>query len=167
MIPIGDFAQDVIHRRLRDSQRSRVYRWEREWLLEGPEMTLDECRALVEKVCRAFGRDAFPRLKDGRGTRRAKATIGCISLPRWARRPQIVLHETAHTLLPRIVSVNGGHYFLPPHGPEFVRLLIELLVRYHNEDRSELTRLARKEGIKVGPKALTMAIAKRKEVLNG
>lgn len=160
--PLRDYIQKIKTRSSRDTQRSKVYRWERRWVLgwDGPEMTLDECRALVERVLKAFGGRSFPRIADGRGTRIARGSRYRISLPRWARRRPIVLHEVAHALLPRGISMLGGFGVIPGHGPEFVRLFIELLVRYNGEDRRELCRLARKESLKVGPKIPVIMLAK-------
>ena len=60
-------------RRPRDYQRQRIYNWEREFLCweNYPEMTLDECQALVDRVFWEAGMDRDPdvRVKDGRGRR--------------------------------------------------------------------------------------------------
>lgn len=179
----------------RDSQRSKVYNWERDsipgwqggtWEAvpvrkyhtdDGEEteyrqrcridneMSLDECSALIAKIWAAY-RPAhlLPRVTPGHMARQATGDCYRIDLPRWARQPLVVIHETAHSLQPIIqlqrVARDGAH--LPGgtvlaasawHGPEFVRLYIELLVRYYAPARGmrgELLRSARAARIKVG-----------------
>jgi hypothetical protein len=180
----------------RDSQRSKVYRWERasipgwqegEWRREpvrryrtsdgeertfsrqrvriDREMSLADCAALVAKVWAAYRPGAAPpTLTPGFLARRATGSRDRINLPRWARQPAVVLHETAHSLVPPLrwkeAPRAGGHPLdrdtvvpVAWHGPEFVRLFIELLVRYHAPARGmrgELLRSARAAKIKVG-----------------
>jgi len=50
---------------MRDSQRSKVYQWER--TLPSKELSLDECKALITKACHYYGK-AVPLVNDGRGT---------------------------------------------------------------------------------------------------
>src|SRR5262249_11084077 len=61
-------------------------------------------------------------LLDGRGSRSAWSHAnGVISLPRWARRKLVVLHELAHV-------VTWQHYGLdqPGHGRKFARVYLVL-----------------------------------------
>lgn len=110
---------------MRDSQRSAVYRWGSALAEKYPrlhrELTLAECEELVFRVWDDYRTGTEPpEVLDGRGRRRACATRWRIKLPRWARRPDVVLHEVSHALGP------GG----PGHGRAFARLLLELLNRY-------------------------------------
>jgi len=83
-----------------------------------------------------------------------------VNLPRWARQVPVVLHETAHSLLPPVRfqgdphdPMGGRMVAVAWHGPEFVRLFIELLLRYHRPCRGQralLLRTARAARIKVG-----------------
>ena len=87
--------------RPRDFQRARVYRWEAEHVfpLAADRLTLEQCRALVERAYRwreAPGSRpgwAPPTVTDGRGRRHACGSRTAIKLPRWARTRAVVLHE--------------------------------------------------------------------------
>ena len=112
-------------RSIRDQQRQKVYRWEREvWGRDSnlvKKLTLEECQKLVDLAYRRYRPNALqtPWVTDGRGTRRALAYGSYkISLPLWARTPGVVLHEVSHTL------TNGDS--CAAHGPEFVRLMCDL-----------------------------------------
>lgn len=154
----------------RDKQVSKVYAWERaagivveaagwrsqthsisyghgtsrvSYRVDGaPALSLTACQVLICRVWWDYGRDPSraPRVKDGRRTTWARATWdNRINLPRWARTRGVVLHEIAHAL---------GHY-PEAHGPQFVRLFIELLARYTSRTVPELRRSAREHGVKV------------------
>ncbi len=149
----------------RDQQRQKVYDWERTIkpgvshdikyvgdvvtrvvretrLPQGEELSLDECEHLVADVWAAYrpGRQ-IPRVHHGGGTRTATGSSWRINLPRWARHRVTVLHEIAHSLQPE----------RPAHSKHFVRLEIELLVRWAGFNRSELVKSARAHRIKVAP----------------
>lgn len=105
----------------RDSQRQKVYNWERSIIDEklAQQLTLDECKALIQKAYDRYAPGSrFPRI-NGRGTTIARGSPYEISLPTWARTPSVVLHETAHALMPASYTRSG-------HGPEFVRMMITL-----------------------------------------
>lgn len=149
--------------RTRDTQRSKVYRWERlavdDWpvgIHQEPVLTLDECQALVNRIYRLNGprfpkghfmagkpRWGIPKVKHSRGTW-AWGGSRWIKLPPWARDPKVVCHEAAHGL------VEGDH-----HGPYYVRVYIELLARYCGKDRAGLLASAKEAGVKVAPWATT------------
>lgn len=109
----------------RDSQRAKVYRWENDYLC-GPRETLDlaACAALLERAWHNYWPGCPPQLRNGRGCRHARGNHLEITLPCWARTERVVLHETTHALLYKLAAVSD-------HGPEFVRLYIDLLARYH------------------------------------
>lgn len=188
--------------RARDSQRAKVYRWEKSipglqtgaWVAvpvrtyrtdDGEtsvfyrqrcqiedEMSMAECAALVARVWADYRPEVLrlPTVTPGSGARMASGWRDRINLPRWARQPAVILHEVAHSLQPlvRWIEPDGTTYLpdgttylpdggevvsLPWHGPEFVRLFIELLVRYHAPARGMrgvLLRTARAAKIKVG-----------------
>jgi hypothetical protein len=91
---------------MRDFQKSKVYRWEKQtlwydahnWRLD----TLDECHLLVEKIWLREGlRKPHPKLGDGRGRRTAVSLGGEIKLPRYFRNAVVICHEIAHEMLPK------------------------------------------------------------------
>jgi hypothetical protein len=127
------------------------------------EMSLDECAALIAKVWAAYRpTHRLPKVTPGHMARQATGCSYRIDLPRWARQPLVVLHETAHSILPLVRWDERDSAHLPDggtiksvawHGPEFVRLYIELLVRYYAPARGlrgELLRSARAAKIKIG-----------------
>lgn len=131
----------------RDTQRKRVYDWERVFIhphCKGEQLTLPEIRALCDEIGEWLG---CPRItvKDGRGRRSACGGGWMISMPRWSRNRSIVLHEIVHCLVP---------YGYAWHGPEFVRVFIELLHRYLKIPKAELRETLRKAHVKVGPVAV-------------
>jgi hypothetical protein len=118
--------------RRRDSFRRRLYAWEYEWLATicGDEVVpLDDCTALVHRVWRdyeAHGRKP-PVVRSGRGGT-ARAESWRITLPRITRKRWIVLHEVCHSIIlssPRPELREAAY-----HGPEFIRLYVDLLARY-------------------------------------
>jgi hypothetical protein len=113
--------------KVRDSQRSAVYRWERslDTTMHAEQMTLEQCRDLIGKVWKRYAYGRMPNVADGRGTRKAYGSKSRISLPRWSRNPTVVLHETAHAL----VQLHLGNA-VAGHGPEFARVFLGLLEEY-------------------------------------
>lgn len=132
-------------RRARDSQRSKVYRAERElpWsiFVDSRENdrtedrigsgSLEEVTAFIQDVWDwAFERGitnvaAYPLIKDGRGTRSARGGLGYLNLPRWARGYTVTLHEITHAL---VMSYDSR---APWHGREFCRVYLRLMKRWH------------------------------------
>jgi hypothetical protein len=96
-------------------------------------LSLAACQALVEVAYRwregplSLRRGgAPPQVADGRGRRHACGSRQVIKLPKWARTRPVVLHECAHGLAP------------DKHGPEFVRVYVDFLVRFMDLDRDAL-----------------------------
>lgn len=105
----------------RDSQRSKVYRAQREAFGNGSEgLGVEEAQALLDKwASSAYLRKRYPKanrpveVRDGRGYRRAVyapsycpsingwrgASRDVIQLPKWARSRWILAHEFAHHLV--------------------------------------------------------------------
>ncbi len=112
---------------MRDFQRKRVYRWEKEVLWNHPNNwkfdTLSECHVFIEKIWLVERSKFFtkitpvPRLGDDRSRRSAVSLGGEIRLPRFARTAVIICHEVAHELLPRDVG----------HTEDWVSIFINLL----------------------------------------
>lgn len=118
-------------KRLRDSQRRKVYRWEAAMIeMYGITATLsiDDCQKLVNRICDDYGRTA-PDVLDGRGRNSAcyKTSSHTICLPKWTRSRWYVCHELAHSFLNR-------NAYIEAHGKEFVAMHIGLLARYAREE---------------------------------
>lgn len=128
----------------RDFQRSAVYAWEFKQFprMKSGGMTLDECKALAERM---WGKRMH--VADGRGRRNACAFIydpmPKIALPKWARTKEVVAHEVAHWLVKR--TSKGA----PAHGGIFVGHYLTLLAEHCGYDRDELVRSATAAGLRV------------------
>lgn len=115
---------DIQRKPLRDSQRLKMYKWERELRKQygvEPTLSMEECAALVKKICKDFFGVA-PRVTDGRGRRSAcyKQQANVICLPKWSRSAVVVCHEVAHWVYRHNNRVES-------HGAEFMRTFIEIL----------------------------------------
>lgn len=114
--------------RPRDSYRSRVYQAEHLAFAPLPSAegwTVQECQEWVNRVWAQHVRDGFPpRVFDGRGSHRGRASAYQIHLPRWARKPWVILHEMAH-------SANDRHNrsCKAGHGREWAGLYLYLVRR--------------------------------------
>jgi hypothetical protein len=114
----------------RDSQRSKLYAWERSGALpshraEEHRLTLEECAALAARIYQDH-RLKTPKVKDGRRRRGAcyQRYGHTIRLPRWARCKWVVIHECAHGMV-------GEDE--PAHGARFCYLYAYLLWRYFDQ----------------------------------
>lgn len=139
----------------RDSQRSKVYAWERACvaqlahssIYDAEFKTLDECAAYATPIWRKErGRVGRARVKaptierPAWGQRRALAHFDHrITLPRWARSRWVILHELAHRL-----NVGKGE----GHDARFVGILIGLVARWLDYDATQLMALADEMGVK-------------------
>ena len=123
---------------MRDNQRQKVYNWE--WTLKDPKLktklTLQECQELVDKVWYRYKPNAkrSPVVQSGRG-RGVAYNDTRITLGVPARNPHYVLHEVAHCL-----TCYGD---LETHGPEFVRVLCDLLDWYSGTNYAPSARKAK------------------------
>lgn len=154
---------------VRDSQRSKVYRLDT--VLEkriydaigfgSTLQNLSQCRLLAECCLATFGLDLERPLavKPGRGTRRAFGGAWGISLPLWARKAEVVIHEAAHTIHYRTIKCRVSPH-QAGHGPEYVRILIHLVSTLYGIEESLLLEDAKTLKVKVAPKSLITDIKK-------
>ena len=109
--------------RMRDFQRSKVYKWEWEVLRSLPQnwmlVTVGECQVLVEKIWLREEQHLHdvPIVTDGRGRTSAGSKRGEIAIPRKMRQSVVVCHEVAHEMLPYGVG----------HTEDFVSTFITVL----------------------------------------
>jgi putative metallohydrolase (TIGR04338 family) len=131
----------------RDSQRGRVYAAERhiEWEDDGRvgDGSLQAAEEFVGRITRSnwWRKRAQPyqfhiTVKDGRGNRKASAGPASITLPRWARKEWVVLHELAHCLSWDECRRNGEG----GHGRTFVRTYLALVDRFLGKDTGRVMR---------------------------
>lgn len=134
--------------RPRDTQKRKLYNAENE-AFKGAGSKLesyDLAKAFIERVWRnEFVRSKFPiarnypapRLTDGRGTRRAFASLRRINLPLWARNDWCALHEIAHSLQP---SVNEA-----VHGWQYAERYLILVQHFMGRQHAEVLKAAFKK----------------------
>jgi hypothetical protein len=129
---------------MRDTQRSKVYAWERKYVFpafEHASLHLEECVDLIGELSKTY-RINSPAVADGRGTRNAYGSRDRISLPRHLRTFPVVLHEFAHAFC-AIFEVCDRH------GPVFVRTYTELLARHAHFKKGYLRDSLRAANVKV------------------
>lgn len=131
----------------RDDQRSRVYAWEDRMIAPRDRTTIarDAAQGIVDALWAELGLRYPPSVEPlPRQVRRrlADASRLCIRLPEqtpsWC-----VLHELAHAL----TSTHDGEF--DQHGPRFVGVYLQLLVRYMGMSARDLLMSLRDAGIRV------------------
>ncbi len=131
-----------------DYQKSRFYAYEKAMLkrflpakLEDG-LTFEESVALGERICKSY-QVKTPKFKQGRSTKIAyyRRLEHSITLPPWAQRDNVVLHEVAHA-----VTYAKG-YNDPGHGEHFVRIWIELFSRMYDVSEEALMCEAEQHGL--------------------
>jgi putative metallohydrolase (TIGR04338 family) len=119
----------------RDSQRSKLYAAEVavKWVDNERLETVEEMETWVRHILASkWLTNNFPSLrnieigvKDGRGRSQAGGSHSYITMPKWSRSKDVVLHEISHSFISRIY----GHENVAAHGREYARILL-LLVRH-------------------------------------
>ena len=141
-----------------------------EYSPNNPLLSVEECEDLVRKALTWWFRLGNQNaLKNGRTVYAHGRNIGAPRIrinehaysfagrSSWGRselvftpgglRKDTILHEISHY----IISTHGLHWYDGGHGPYFMRVFIELMGHYMKSNRSELTRSAKKNKIKVHP----------------
>lgn len=141
---------------MRDSQRSRVYAWERSQNPDGSiwkqTMSIEEVEAFVKRIWRSergrYGKKAWqqaPMVEGYRGGTRAWAHGDSkLAFSKRCRNQYVALHELAHAL-------NETH---SGHDGRFVGILIGLLARHLGRDADALTASALEMGVKVHTRSI-------------
>ena len=128
----------------------RLYAWEDQVVgaLDRSVVPFANMQALVDHVWTTEGLRWPPRMRPRRATRAVLATGNRLaieapeSLPSW-----ILLHEVAHAMTSTADGGGAGH------GPDFVGVYLNLLVRYCRLDRAMLERSLTEAGIRWNPAA--------------
>lgn len=137
----------VKSKRPRDSQRTKVYRWERnDGLLTSLWKTISKTE--VESFFNMVVEEEFkygnkPTLSFRSGGRFSYGGIFGIRLLPCHHNKHVILHELAHTLVSHDVNKLVAH-----HGEEFMGMLVYLLVKYCNMDYSSLKKSVREANLK-------------------
>lgn len=124
---------------MRDTQKQKFYDFENEIIKRYlPEnladyLGMDESTSLVNRICAAY-HVTPPKVKIGRSMRIAyfKSLRNTITLPPWAQRSNVVLHEAVHAIV-WAKNLPG-----PSHGAAFVGLWMEIFSRMYDLPLKEL-----------------------------
>ena len=131
---------------VRDSQRSKVYRWEssQDWMTKTGGLS----RGYAEYLAKAATKYSDLLVKfpgNRRGCAWSSFTGKTISLPNWALTHGVVLHEAAHSVISRRTTEYGPQYAsnrgVASHGPEFVTEFC-LMLHYLHPQRPTIQALA-------------------------
>jgi len=141
--------------KIRDVQRSKIYKAENEVQLGRRLETVQEMQAFCDAITRSrWWRNRWPHIshievRDGRGRRSATGyqagglikRNGVIKMPSWSRNELTVLHEISH-----VVSISWGE---PDHGRLFARNYLALVTRFLSKQHgTQLRRAYRKYRVK-------------------
>lgn len=134
--------------RLRDSQRSKVYKWESAMGFWKPRvaMSWSDCEKLVKAAWSMYGAGKpMPTLHYKPNIRMCyhSPSRGIIVLNRLGMRAETVLHETAHGI---IAQRTGLTY--EAHGPEWMGVYIDMLYVFMGLNDDDLHAKARAVGIR-------------------
>ena len=130
---------------MRDYQRQKFYNFERMIIKRylptdlSDVLSFEESKDLINRMAQSYN-IITPKVKMGRG-RTAYYRYGnnTITLPPWAHRSNIVVHEFAHAV---IGDSDGNH-----HGAFFVRKWCEIFSRMYSINCAELINEALKYGL--------------------
>lgn len=119
--------------RPRDSQKSRLYKAEREALNKRSKRleTISDITRYVDRISkrativRRYGTELRKPIfiGDGRGKRNAGGDAKGIYMPKWSRTEFIVLHEMSHCIACRMY----GRYNIAAHGREYAAIYLDLV----------------------------------------
>lgn len=160
----------------RDSQRQRVYQWERLAVgpLLRPQLTEEACEQLIAQAIALYGKTFTVNAVKVRFTSTGKTAHyrwGTITLPRWARYTDTVLHEAAHA----ITSMQMlGARSCAAHDGAFVHVYCLLLLRVGGLQRNQMRQIlkaAQKHKVDIlpsiySPRPLPERVQARKEQLS-
>lgn len=132
------------------NQSTLVYAWEQHTfplVRNIGDLSLNECQTLVSSTWFNLGFSyAAPPVCDGRGSCDARAYLGRIHLPRWARNKLIVLHELAHCVTGLFDEPDSYN-----HSGKFMQVYLRLLAQNRINKYTSLVQNARDYGLTVSP----------------
>jgi hypothetical protein len=124
---------------MRDYQKQKFYAFERAMIkrflpsnLEDG-LSFEESIALGDRICKTY-KIKTPMFKKGRSTKIAyyRRLQHTITLPPWAQRDNVVLHEVAHAV------TFAKDYDDPGHGQYFVSIWMQMFSRMYDVSLEEL-----------------------------
>lgn len=146
-------------RRVRDTQRSKVYKWGNIIKKKLPTINKFQIKKLVELS--SLSMDVFPPKVDLSYKRKVVACYRpsnhTVSFPAeqdsWSHNMECVIHEVAHAIhheLMKKLKSKSWIQYEESHGPGFMAVNIFLLTQYTELTTEELKRLAWGMGVRVG-----------------
>lgn len=149
--------------RPRDSQRSKVYRWENQHLRPTDakeKLDFPAIQVIAEQAAFLFGYTVPEIEAKHHGT--ATAHWGSlVRLPGWARTRSVVLHEVAHCLTHGVLQNLGKIGTEASHGPTFVRVYFELATRLiPGIEPAALRKTLTAARIKIGPAGIATTLTR-------
>lgn len=132
-----------------DFQKSKCYAWQQQVVFSQDKfvLTLDQAQQLVDFVWANQGRANPPRVETTKSKRWCYGNRTKIRLNQHGFYTCVVLHELAHSLDfaldEKLLWKHHGH------GPNFMKIYINLLVKYMKLDLITLLHTAKQFGLKV------------------
>ena len=140
----------------RDNQRSKIYAAEHA-AFDGKfpcdelhNLSVAQCQAFVDRVthsswwAKRYGKTCDVEVRPGKARRHASASpkLMVTWLPRWSRKPWVMLHELAHIAVDEILfNKYSGFGEIPAwHGPEFAKEYLALIKRFIGNDEAAALR---------------------------
>jgi hypothetical protein len=149
--------------RPRDSQRSKVYRWENQHLRPTDakeKLDLIAVQGIAEQAAFLFGY-SVPEIEAKHHGNATAHWGSLVRLPGWARTRSVVLHEVAHCLTHGILQNLGKLRTEGSHGPTFVRVYFELATRLiPGLQPAALRKTLTAARIKIGPAGLATTLTR-------
>jgi hypothetical protein len=133
---------------LRDSQRSRVYRWERKNFLKSRVLTEAQCESTIKKVCKLYKmpKELIPEIAfSNNGYLYPGFDFGAnkISINKGQNNLWLCCHESIHAVLYMYYGLSRCW-----HGGEFVFLMLTTMSKLEKRPKTDLMESANEMGIK-------------------
>jgi hypothetical protein len=133
---------------LRDSQRSKVYRWERKHFSKSKVLTESECEKTIKKICTLYRmpKELIPEIafsNNGYLYPGFDFAANKISINKGQNNLWLCCHESIHAILYMYYGLSRCW-----HGGEFVYLMAETMSKLEKRPKTDLIESANKMGIK-------------------
>lgn len=139
----------------KDTQRAKLYKWEDTHLNNNEEankrIIFEECVEFISYVCKEYNINSpiiLPGTNKNKSAEAYRSRVDgkwYITLPPWARTKLTCLHEVCHIII--FQNKPGIHF--PAHSSVFLKLYIDLLIRFLNYNPVEIRRSVMSSKLKV------------------
>ena len=142
-------TQNNVHSRPRDSQKNKLYTWEkvdvfRDGWRKNRVESVEEAEEFVERICESFGASA-PSVWHHSGRKKCEyyPRQDEIRIGDWGFSKEILVHETSHAIL-ETFNINK---LVPSHGPAFTTLFMKALSKKLEYSIEEMKKKADRRGL--------------------